>query len=400
MPAGTNYWIAIVQEKTKNTTIHRSVSNIDFPELVDYSDKEKKINDMHTNKTVEYMASKKDAILAINASSCRMDTPLEYNPLTCSNLSVINGKLVCNSDKSIPKEERLDWYYTQDYWDYYKIDTSVPGEIENKINGKLDINVYGNTLCIYNDGHLGLPAYTTNLGALYYQSSDKAKENYKTDFDEIKKTNEKTANDYIPGTNEYQYVTRNYISNLKSENKLPSSTLTASDLVKSGVKETVNFMAIPLVVDGKDTDIDKAKRDANGFGIMELNFHPRTVIAQTKKSDNEPNTYIILVADGRKVPAFSMSHGKNTDINLLPRAKGINLNEAREIIKDRAKKADINKDIQIAYNLDGGGSSTLYFKGKVLNHPSDETSNDGSEVLRSDGANRSLRSVGDMIYFK
>ena len=60
LPAGTNYWIAIVQEKTKNTTIHRSVSNIDFPELVDYSDKEKKINDIIKKKKKKQTTKKKN----------------------------------------------------------------------------------------------------------------------------------------------------------------------------------------------------------------------------------------------------------------------------------------------------------------------------------------------------
>ena len=56
-------------------------------------------------------------------------------------------------------------------------------------------------------------------------------------------------------------------------------------------------------------------------------------------------------------------------------ADGMTLNELQQIF--------LNINRKTAYNLDGGGSTSLYFQGKLINTPSD-----GSE-----------RSVVDMIYF-
>ena len=56
-------------------------------------------------------------------------------------------------------------------------------------------------------------------------------------------------------------------------------------------------------------------------------------------------------------------------------ADGMTLNELQQIF--------LNLGCKTAYNLDGGGSTSLYFQGKLINTPSD-----GSE-----------RSVVDMIYF-
>ena len=82
--------------------------------------------------------------------------------------------------------------------------------------------------------------------------------------------------------------------------------------------------------------------------------HPRTVIGRT-----EAGRWFFLVVDGRTQGAAGMS-----------------LYEIQDLLE--------TKGISYAYNLDGGGSTTLYFQGEVLNQPSDG----------------SLRGVGDIVYFK
>lgn len=87
--------------------------------------------------------------------------------------------------------------------------------------------------------------------------------------------------------------------------------------------------------------------------IKDTSRHPRTAIGQL-----DENRYIIVVAEGR-----------------LQDAEGLTLTELQNIF--------LSLGCQTAYNLDGGGSTTLYFKGKVINTPSD-----GAE-----------RAIADMIYF-
>lgn len=68
---------------------------------------------------------------------------------------------------------------------------------------------------------------------------------------------------------------------------------------------------------------------------------PRTVIGQ-----KAPLEYVIIVVDGRS-----------------KESEGISLYDAALELK--------NRGCYVGYNLDGGGSTTLYFNGKVLNNPSD-----------------------------
>lgn len=80
----------------------------------------------------------------------------------------------------------------------------------------------------------------------------------------------------------------------------------------------------------------------------------RTVIGQ-----KGPLEYVILVADGRS-----------------EKSEGISLYDAALELK--------NKGCYIGYNLDGGGSTTLYFNGEFLNNPSDITGE---------------RRISDILYF-
>ena len=87
-----------------------------------------------------------------------------------------------------------------------------------------------------------------------------------------------------------------------------------------------------------------------------MTSNPRTAIGQIS-----PLHYIIIVSDGR-----------------TSKSEGLSLLELAQEFKDRGSTT--------AYNLDGGGSSTMYFNGKVINNP-------------TDGKTTGEREVSDIVYF-
>lgn len=99
----------------------------------------------------------------------------------------------------------------------------------------------------------------------------------------------------------------------------------------------------------KDGEIGSAEGD-----WYETVKDPRTAIGQKGQLE-----YVILIADGRS---------ENYD--------GISMYDAAIELK--------NRGCYMAYNLDGGGSTTLYFNGEVLNNPSDITGE---------------RRISDILYF-
>ena len=85
-----------------------------------------------------------------------------------------------------------------------------------------------------------------------------------------------------------------------------------------------------------------------------MGSNPRTAIGQVSALH-----YIMVVSDGR------------TDAS-----EGLTLLELAQVMRQYG--------CVIAYNLDGGGSSTLWFNGKVINNP-------------TDGRKASERSVSDIV---
>ena len=108
--------------------------------------------------------------------------------------------------------------------------------------------------------------------------------------------------------------------------------ITADQLVKDGV---VNILAFgpSLVEDGVITV------DTNSEVGQSMASNPRTAIGII-----DENHYIIVVSDGR-----------------TSESEGLSLYQLAEVMK--------SYDVKTAYNLDGGGSSTLYFNGQVINKP-------------------------------
>lgn len=116
---------------------------------------------------------------------------------------------------------------------------------------------------------------------------------------------------------------------------------TSSDeLLEEGVTNTWSFGPI-LVKDGEIAgDFDSVKIDTN-FGNRSIqSANPRTGIGMIA-----PNRFVFVVVDGR-------SSGYS---------RGMTLTEFANLFKELGATE--------AYNLDGGGSSTMYFKGRVVNDP-------------------------------
>lgn len=110
-----------------------------------------------------------------------------------------------------------------------------------------------------------------------------------------------------------------------NENKVALSKLV-------NAKELLSF-GPALIKDGK---ISVTK---NSTVYREKASNPRTAIAMI-----EPLHYIFLVSDGR-----------------TKESEGLSLYQLAEFLS--------KYDVDVAYNLDGGGSSAFYFNGKVVNNP-------------------------------
>ena len=125
--------------------------------------------------------------------------------------------------------------------------------------------------------------------------------------------------------------------------------VSADELVKDGV---VNLLAFgPSLVENGEIAVD-----TNSEVGQSMSSNPRTAIGII-----DENHYIIIVSDGR-----------------TSESEGLSLYQMAEIMKSYGVKT--------AYNLDGGGSSTLYFNGQVINKPT------------TNGNTISERSVSDIVY--
>ena len=125
--------------------------------------------------------------------------------------------------------------------------------------------------------------------------------------------------------------------------------ISAEQLVKDGV---VNLLAFgPALVENSEIAVGTNEEVGQAMAS-----NPRTAIGII-----DENHYIIVVSDGR-----------------TSESKGLSLYQMAEVMKSYGVKT--------AYNLDGGGSSTLYFNGQVINKP-------------TTGGNKiSERSVSDIVY--
>jgi len=125
-------------------------------------------------------------------------------------------------------------------------------------------------------------------------------------------------------------------------------TSRAIELFKNGARHVFTFG--PGLLSGGEISIGR-------FDEVEqsMRSNPRTAIGQIGE-----NHYVLLVSDGR-----------------TSKSEGLSLYELAEFMKAIGVKE--------GYNLDGGGSSTMYFKGEVVNFPT------------TDGRYNE-RSVSDIVY--
>ena len=125
--------------------------------------------------------------------------------------------------------------------------------------------------------------------------------------------------------------------------------VSADQLVQDG---DVNLLAFgPSLVENGEISVD-----TNTEVGQAMSSNPRTAIGII-----DENHYIIIVSDGR-----------------TSESKGLSLYQMAEVMKSYGVKT--------AYNLDGGGSSTLYFNGQVINKPT------------TGGSKISERAVSDIVY--
>lgn len=130
------------------------------------------------------------------------------------------------------------------------------------------------------------------------------------------------------------------------------TAVSSSELLAEGVLNTLSFGPI-LVQNGKIAgDFSSVSIDKN-FGNRSIqDANPRTAIGMISA-----NHYVFVVVDGRS----SESRGMTLD-ELASVMQGLGATEA--------------------YNLDGGGSSTMYFMGRVVNNPQGENKERGvSDIL-------------------
>ncbi len=124
--------------------------------------------------------------------------------------------------------------------------------------------------------------------------------------------------------------------------------ISADQLVEDGVVNLLGFG--PALVENGEIVVNTKSEVGQSMAS-----NPRTAVGII-----DENHYIIIVSDGR-----------------TSESQGLSLYELAEVMKSYGVKT--------AYNLDGGGSSTMYFNGQVINKP---TTN----------GNISERAVSDIVY--
>ena len=127
------------------------------------------------------------------------------------------------------------------------------------------------------------------------------------------------------------------------------SEVTAQELINNGAVQTLSFGPALLqngsIAVTSDEEVGKA-----------MASNPRTAIGII-----DENHYVFVVSDGR-----------------TSESEGLSLSELAQFMKSLGVKT--------AYNLDGGGSSTMYFNGSVVNNPT------------TGGSKTKERSVSDIVY--
>ena len=118
--------------------------------------------------------------------------------------------------------------------------------------------------------------------------------------------------------------------------------------IDAGVVQSFAFGPV-LVHDGKATQMPEKYIVSTSDSIRE----PRTAIGQVDK-----NHYVLIIADGRRKDWSD---------------RGMTLQELQNVF--------LEQGCTIAYNLDGGGSTTLIFEGEKINRSSGSRERDVSDIV-------------------
>ena len=155
---------------------------------------------------------------------------------------------------------------------------------------------------------------------------------------------------------EYSEIDLRWTLAMADDNTLTAfpQNITAQEIKDKGYNNTWSGFG-PMIMEGKVVYKD------GDYNINSESSHPRTAIAQLPNKD-----ILIFTCDGRV---------KSQGIY----QKGMTLPEVTETLYDHYG------DIQFAYNLDGGGSTSSVLRSRVLNKP-------------TDNGNKSERNVLDFIY--
>ena len=130
---------------------------------------------------------------------------------------------------------------------------------------------------------------------------------------------------------------------------ISEETITAEELLEQGAQELLSF-GPALIENGT---IAVTEEDEVGKAMAS---NPRTAIGIL-----DDLHYVFVVSDGR-----------------TEESEGLSLLELAEFM--------VGLGVKTAYNLDGGGSSTMYFNGEVINTPT------------TNGRSIKERSVSDIVY--
>lgn len=128
------------------------------------------------------------------------------------------------------------------------------------------------------------------------------------------------------------------------------SEISAEKLLSDGAQQVYSF-GPALLVDG---EVAVTEEEEVGRAMAS---NPRTALGVT-----EDGTYLLVVSDGR-----------------TSESEGLSLSQLAQFMREIGAVT--------AYNLDGGGSSTLYYNGEVINNPTT-----GGNKIKE-------RSVSDIVYF-
>jgi exopolysaccharide biosynthesis protein len=131
---------------------------------------------------------------------------------------------------------------------------------------------------------------------------------------------------------------------------IEESEVSAKELLAAGAWQTLSFG--PTLINGGEIAVSQSS-EVN----QSMLSNPRTAIGQVSGLH-----YIVIVSDGR-----------------TGESEGLTLYELATLFKERG--------CAVAYNLDGGGSATMWFNGEIINNP-------------TDGRSCGERKVSDIVYFR